>query len=59
MCNLLDDTLYRYKVQITMIRSFRNKALKELFRDAQSPKVAVALQGRILQIPEHIPTRAA
>ncbi len=33
-----------------MIRSFKHKGLKELFRDGTSAKVGNALQGRCLQI---------
>ena len=34
----------------SMIRSFRHKGLKELFRDGESAKVAANLQTRIIQI---------
>ena len=33
-----------------MIRSFRHKGLKELFRDGECAKVAANLQARMLQI---------
>ena len=33
-----------------MIRSFRHKGLKELFRDGGSAKIATSLQGRCLQV---------
>jgi len=43
LCHVLCYTL-------PMIRSFKHKGLKELFRDGESAKVATNLQTRIIQI---------